>query len=282
MAGVLRVVATPIGNLGDLSPRAREALAAADVIAAEDTRRTGLLLQKLGIPKKPMLSYFAPREREKAAAVVARLAAGETVALVTDGGTPGVSDPGAVVVHAAMEAGFRVEAVPGPSAVTAALSVSPAGGGPFVFEGFLPAKAAARRRRLEELRGETRALVLYEAPHRVAEALADMAAVFGAARRATVVRECTKMFEEVVDARLAELAERFAAGAKGEIVIVVAGGEGDAERVTVDVGALLELAVRAGLTPARAAKEVAAVTGAPRGRLMRLLEEGGGGAAVDG
>ncbi|MGQ0721520.1 MAG: 16S rRNA (cytidine(1402)-2'-O)-methyltransferase [Candidatus Eiseniibacteriota bacterium] len=277
MAGLLRVVATPIGNLGDLSPRAREALASADVIAAEDTRRTGLLLQRLGISKKPMISYFAPREREKAAAIVARLAAGETVALVTDGGTPGVSDPGAVVVRAAVEAGARVEPVPGPSAVTAALSVSPAGGGPFVFEGFLPAKTTARRRRLEVLSGETRAIVVYEAPHRVAETLADMVAVFGAERRGTLVREATKMFEEVVDAPLGELASRFAAGAKGEIVIVVEGGEADGERVSVDVSALLELAVRAGLTPARAAKEVAAVTGVPRGRLMRKLDSGGGG-----
>jgi 16S rRNA (cytidine1402-2'-O)-methyltransferase len=219
-----------------------------------------------------MLSYFAPREREKAKVIVERMLAGETVALVSDGGTPGVSDPGAVVVGAALEAGVRVEPVPGPSAVTAALSISPAGGGPFVFEGFLPAKAAARRKRLEELRGETRAIVFYEAPHRIAETLADLAAVLGASRRATLVREATKMFEEVVEAPLGELAVRFASGTKGEMVIVVEGGEGEAGRVTVEVGALLDLVVRAGLSPARAAKEIAAVTGVPRGRLMRELE----------
>lgn len=272
VAGRLLVVATPIGNLGDLSPRAREALETADVIAAEDTRRTGLLLQKLGIAKKRMLSYFAPREREKAEAIVARMIAGETVALVSDGGTPGVSDPGAVVVGAALQAGVRVEPVPGPSALTAALSISPAGGGPFVFEGFLPVKAAARRKRLEELSAEARAVVFYEAPHRIAETLADLAAVLGPSRRATLVREATKMFEEVVEAPLGELSVRFASGTKGEMVIVVEGGRGEAARVTVDVGALLDLVVRAGLSPARAAKEIAAATGVPRGRLMRELE----------
>jgi 16S rRNA (cytidine1402-2'-O)-methyltransferase len=269
VSGTLRVVATPLGNLGDLSPRAREALETADAIAAEDTRRTGLLLARLGIPKKPLLSYFAPREKEKARAVLARLQAGQTVALVTDGGTPGVSDPGALLVREALAAGVRVEPVAGPSAVTAALSVSPAGGERFVFEGFLPSKTVARKKRLTELAGDPRTLVFYEAPHRLAESLADMAAVLGATRRATVVREATKLHEEVVEAPLAELAERFAAGTKGEMVVVVEGGQADPGRVMVDVEALLELAVRAGLTPARAAREVAALTGVPRGRLMR-------------
>jgi 16S rRNA (cytidine1402-2'-O)-methyltransferase len=272
-AGVLRVVATPLGNLGDLSPRAREALTTADAVAAEDTRRTGRLLAALGIPKKPLLSYYAPREREKARAVLARLAAGQTVALVTDGGTPGVSDPGALLVRLAAEAGARVEPVPGPSAVTVALSVSPAGGGRFVFDGFLPPKGAARRKRLAELAGETRALVLYEAPHRLAAALADLRDVLGAGRRATVVREATKRHEEIAWGTLAELAERFADGAKGEIVLVVEGGEKEADpgRVPVDVGALLDALVEAGLSPARAARAAAQATGLPRSRLARRV-----------
>jgi len=274
-AGVLRIVATPLGNLGDLSPRAREALASADAIAAEDTRRTGTLLQALGLPGKPMLSYFAPREREKARAILRRLEDGETVALVTDGGTPGVSDPGSWLVREALAAGIRVEAVPGPSAVTLALSVSPAGGGRFVFEGFLPPKSVARRKRLEELADETRPIVLFEAPHRLAAALQEMAAVLGAERRATVVREATKMFEEIVEGPLGELAERFAAGAKGEIVLVVEGGEEDPDRVRVDVGVLLELARSCGLSPERAAREVAAATGLPRSRLTRRAREAG-------
>lgn len=276
--GLLRVVATPLGNLGDLSPRAREALETADAVAAEDTRRTGLLLQKLGLPKKPIFSYFAPREREKARAIVERLRAGQTVALVTDGGTPGVSDPGAVLVQEARAAGIRVEPVPGPSAVTLALSVSSLGGGGFVFEGFLPPKPAARRKRLEELAGESRPIVLYEAPHRLAAALADLAAVLGAARRATLVREATKLHEEIVEETLGELAARFSGEARGEIVIVVEGGEADPDQVTVDVKALLELAMRCGLSPERAAREVAEATGLPRNRLTRAAREGSGGA----
>jgi 16S rRNA (cytidine1402-2'-O)-methyltransferase len=271
--GLLRVVATPIGNLGDLSPRAREALETADAVAAEDTRRTGLLLKKLGLPKKPIVSYFAPREREKAKAIVERLRAGETVALVTDGGTPGVSDPGAVLVQEAHAAGIRVEPVPGPSAVAAALSVSSLGGGGFVFEGFLPPKSASRKKRLQELAGDPRTVVLYEAPHRLAGALADCAAVLGAARRATLIREATKLHEEVVEATLGELAERFAGDVKGEVVIVVEGGEPDPDRVAVDVKALLDLAMRCGLSPERAAREVAEATGLPRNRLTREARE---------
>lgn len=267
---MLRVVATPLGNLRDLSPRARDALESADVIAAEDTRRSGGLLRKLGLPKKPMLSYFAPREREKARAIVARLLAGESVALVTDAGTPGVSDPGAALVAAAMESGVRVEPVPGPSAVALALSVSPAGSERFVFEGFLPPKAGARRKRLDELSPETRTVVFYEAPHRIAASLAAMAEAFGAGRRATVVREATKLHEEIVEAPLADLAERFAEGTKGEIVIVVEGGERDPDLVSIEADKLLDLAIACGLSPERAARQVAEVTGLPRSRLTRM------------
>jgi len=278
--GTLRVVATPIGNLEDLSPRARTALATADAIAAEDTRRAGKLLELCGIPKKPMLSYFAPKERERARAVVRRLTAGETIALVTDGGTPGVSDPGAVLVAAARAAGVPVEAIPGPSAMAAALSVSSFGGDRFVFEGFLPPKAAARRRRLAELRAEPRTLVFHEAPHRLAAFLADAAEALGAGRRATVARELTKLHEETREGTLRELAGTFADGARGEIVVVVegaaAGREGDGEggdaaaaRADVAVDDLLRWAMAQGLSPERAAREVASLTGGARNALTR-------------
>jgi 16S rRNA (cytidine1402-2'-O)-methyltransferase len=276
-SGCLRVVATPIGNLDDLSPRARAALAEADAIAAEDTRRSGRLLDLLALPKKPMLSYFAPKEREKAAAVLKRLRAGETIALVTDGGTPGVSDPGALLVSMARAEGIRVETIPGPSAVAAALSISSFGAGPFVFVGFLPPKSTARRAALAELAAETRTVVLYEAPHRLPEFLADAARTLGAARRATVARELTKQYEESVEGTLAELAERYCEPPKGEIVVVVEGapmsdGTDDAT-VRIDLDGLLRWAMAQGLSPERAAREVADLTGRPRNPLTRRARE---------
>jgi 16S rRNA (cytidine1402-2'-O)-methyltransferase len=273
VSGLLRVVATPLGNLGDLSDRAREALETADAIAAEDTRRTGNLLQALGIGRRPLLSYFAPREKEKAQPILNRLRAGETVALVTDGGTPGVSDPGAYLVGLAHATGVRVEPVPGPSAVALALSVSSVGGGPFVFEGFLPSKGGARRKRLEALVHDPRAIVLYEAPHRIAALLRDAAAVLGPERRATLVREATKVYEEIVEAPLGELAERFAEGGRGEFVVVVAGGVEDRDRITVDVATLLGIGLRAGLSASQAAREVAEATGLPRTELTRRARD---------
>jgi 16S rRNA (cytidine1402-2'-O)-methyltransferase len=267
-------VGTPLGNLADLSPRAREALASADAIAAEDTRRTGRLLELLGLPKKRLIALFAPREHERAPAIVARLLAGENVALVTDGGTPNVSDPGAVLVAAARAAGLRVEPIPGPSAVALALSVSSNSGDRFVFEGFLPAKSQARRTRLEELARDERTIVFYEAPHRLAATLSDLVAAFGPARRGTIVREATKMHEEIAEGPLAELAARFSGEARGEIVLVLEGMAGGDDRVSLDVSALASWAVGLGLTPDRAAREVAALTGAPRSRLLRRLRGG--------
>jgi len=273
MSGVLRVVATPLGNLGDISARAREALANADAIAAEDTRRTGNLLKLLGIESKPLLSYYAPREEAKADAILERILAGQSVALVTDGGTPGVSDPGAALVRRAVERGIRVEPIPGPRAVALALSVSAHGSERFVFEGFLPPKRVARRKRMEELAAETRTLVFYEAPHRLPAMLADLAETLGADRRGTVVREATKLHEEVRAGTLAELAAAYAEGTKGEIVVVVEGGEPDRDRVRLDVRDLLRFAMACGLSPERAAIEVAAISGVPRNRLNRLARE---------
>jgi 16S rRNA (cytidine1402-2'-O)-methyltransferase len=221
MAGLLRVVATPIGNLDDLSPRAAEALADADVIACEDTRVTRKLLSRVSTRGR-LVSYHASNERSRTPALVSRVAAGEHVVLVTDAGTPGISDPGQRLVAACVEAGQRVEVVPGPSAVIAALVSSGLPSARFVFEGFLPRTKGERRRRLDALAAEERTLVFFEAPHRLAASLADMAEVFGS-RPAAVARELTKMHETVVRATLDELAKEFADGARGEVTVVVAG-----------------------------------------------------------
>lgn len=224
-AGRLEVVATPIGNLADLAPRARDALAAADVVAAEDTRRTGQLLASLGL-RKPMVSLHAHNERGRADELLGRLQAGESVALVSDAGTPLLSDPGFELVRRAAAAGIAVRTVPGPTAIAAALSIAAIPTERFCFEGFLPARAGERRARLAALALEPRTLVFFEAPHRIAESLADCAAAFGAAREAAVARELTKVFETVHRGTLGELAARAvddADMARGEITLVVAG-----------------------------------------------------------
>ncbi len=224
-AGRLYVVATPIGNLGDFSARAVEVLRACAVIAAEDTRRTGVLLQHFSIAT-PLLSLHDHNEHQRAAQLVTRLQAGDSVALVSDAGTPAISDPGFDFVGAAVAAGIEVLAIPGPSALTAALSVAGLPTDRFCFEGFLPARAAARRARLAELAAETRTLVFYESPYRIAEMLADCAQCFGATRRAALARELTKLHETVYRGALAELGERArkdADLARGEIVLLVAG-----------------------------------------------------------
>ncbi len=224
-AGCLYVVATPIGNLADISARAREVLAAVALVAAEDTRHTGRLLAHLGIDR-PLLSLHEHNESGRAPALVARLLAGESVALVSDAGTPLVSDPGFALVRSALAAGVAVSPVPGPCAAVAALSVAGLPTDRFCFEGFLPARPAARRSRLQELAAEPRTLVFYEAPQRLADCLADMAAAFGADREAAIARELTKLYESVYHGRLGELAERVAADAdmrRGEIVCTVAG-----------------------------------------------------------
>ena len=223
--GRLDVIATPIGNLGDLSARAQEALAAADVVAAEDTRRTGQLLAALGL-RKPLVSLHAHNERGREAGLLARLEAGEGVALVSDAGTPLLSDPGFGLVRAAAAAGIAVRCLPGPTAIAAALSIAGIATDRFCFEGFLPPRAGERRGRLLALRDEPRTMVFFEAPHRIAEALTDAAAVFGAEREAAVARELTKVFETVYRGTLGALAAQAATEtdmARGEITLVVAG-----------------------------------------------------------
>jgi len=243
--GTLYVVATPLGNLEDITQRALRVLREAALIAAEDTRHTGRLLQHFGIAT-PLTSYYDDVEARRAPALVRELLAGRSIALVSDAGTPGISDPGFHLVRAAIDAGVPVEPVPGPSAVAAALSVSGLPTDRFVFEGFLPAKAGRRRQRLEELRREERTLVFYEAPHRIAATLADLRDVF-AERAACVLREVTKMHETIARGSLAELAERGEQFARGEVTLVVGGAPRAPVEPPADLDAEIEELRREGL-----------------------------------
>ena len=224
-AGRLYVVATPIGNLGDLSPRARAVLSECALVAAEDTRHTGILLKHFGI-STPQVSLHGHNERERAGELIGRLLAGASIALVSDAGTPAISDPGFDLVRAAAAAGIDVVAIPGPCAAIAALSIGGLPTDRFCFEGFLPARGPARRKRLESLLHEPRTLVFYEAPHRLSDTLEDCAKVLGEARGATVAREITKMHETVYRGSLREQLARSASDAdfgRGEIVLLIAG-----------------------------------------------------------
>ncbi len=223
--GTLVLVGAPLGNIGDASARMRDALATADVVAAEDTRRLTRLARDLGVelPGR-IVSYFEGNEERRTPDLIDALRGGARVALVTDGGMPSVSDPGYRLVRAALDAGVPVTAAPGPSAVTTALALSGLPCDRFCFEGFLPRSGGGRRSRLRELAAEPRTLVLFEAPHRIAGALADLAETFGADRAAAVCRELTKTYEEVRRGTLAELAAQAAEqDFRGEITLVVAG-----------------------------------------------------------
>ena len=263
--GTLYVVATPIGNLGDLSPRAIDALRAVAAICAEDTRHTRQLLAHYGI-EKPLLALHEHNEGEVAGRLVARLAAGESLALVSDAGTPLVSDPGFRLVRAARGAGIKVSPLPGPCAFIAALSVAGLPSDRFAFEGFLPAKAGARRERLARLAGEVRTLAFYESAHRIEDSLADMATAFGADRPAVLARELTKLFETVLDGTLGELRERVAADSnqrKGEFVVLVQGVGEDAD-ARIAEGRRLYAKLGEHLPPSTAARLAAELSGAPR------------------
>lgn len=263
--GTLYVVATPIGHRDDISARAIETLRKVAVIAAEDTRHTRPLLQHLGIDT-PLVALHDHNERTAVDALVERLRQGDDVALVSDAGTPLISDPGFRLVRAVRAAGLKASPVPGPSAVVAALSVAGLPSDRFIFEGFLPAKGGARRSRLTELAGESRTLIFYESSHRIVECLEDMREVFGADREAVMARELTKLFETVLGAPLGELVERVTADPnqqKGEFVVMVAGREaGEDERLAE--GLRVFGILKEELPPAKAAKLAAAITGAPR------------------
>jgi 16S rRNA (cytidine1402-2'-O)-methyltransferase len=276
MSGTLFVVATPIGNLEDLSPRARQTLAEVDLIAAEDTRHTGRLLSHIGV-KTPQFALHEHNEARVAQSLIERLRDGRSLALVSDAGTPLVSDPGYRLVQAAHANGITVSTVPGPSAVTAALSVSGLPTDRFAFEGFPPAKKAARRKWLQARAADGRTLVFFEAVHRIDATLADMVDVFGADRPAFLGRELTKLHEQCRRAGLGELREEVSSGAivsKGEFVVVVGGADRPGES-SLDVDRLLAELLE--LVPAKQAAAIAArITGKRRNALYeRILEIAG-------
>lgn len=276
MSGTLYVVATPIGNLGDLSPRAAEVLKACPAVAAEDTRRTLVLYAHLGVPAPRLLSLPAFDERGRVASIVARLAAGEDVALCTDAGTPGVSDPGAALVAAAWEAGLRVIPIPGPSAALAALAASGFAADRFVFAGFLPRKGGGRAEALAWLAAAPGTVVLYEAGNRTRETLLDLAAALGD-RPALVARELTKRHEELARGPLSALAERFAGEVRGEVTLVVSGpapGAAPARPAEPAEPLEAELARRlaAGEPPSALARDVARARGLKRSDVYDALE----------
>ncbi|MDP6240018.1 MAG: 16S rRNA (cytidine(1402)-2'-O)-methyltransferase [Acidimicrobiales bacterium] len=272
--GRLVLVATPIGNLGDLAPRAVEALADADAVACEDTRHSGRLLKHAGVTDARLLRLDAHTEDRAAGDVLRRLAEGQVVAVVTDAGTPGISDPGERLVRRVVEAGYGVSVVPGPSAPVAALVASGLPTDRWCMEGFLPRKGAARAGRLAELAVEERTMVLFESPHRLAATLADMAGSLGDDRRACVAREMTKLHEEYVRGTLAELADWARQPPKGEVVVVVGGappaGEADDDRIRAAVAE----SIARGASTRDAAAEAANLLGVNRRRAYRLALEG--------
>jgi 16S rRNA (cytidine1402-2'-O)-methyltransferase len=271
--GTLYVVATPIGNLEDMTPRARATLAAVDLIAAEDTRHTRQLLAHFGIPAK-LVSLHAHNESAAGAKLVNLMLGGQSVALVSDAGTPGISDPGAPLVAAAHAAGIRVVSIPGANAAVTALSAS-GFEGPFLFFGFLPAKAGARRAALETLVPLPFTLLFYEAPHRVLEAVADMADVLGATRNLVIARELTKKFESIHACDLGTASvwlEQNADRRRGEFVLVVAGAIADRDAASASAEPVLVELLRE-LPLKQAVKLAAAITGAPRNLLYRRALE---------
>ncbi len=274
--GALYVVATPIGNLGDMSQRAIEVLQGVDLIAAEDTRHSGALLRHFGITT-PCTALHEHNERKVAPQLLARLAGGEALALISDAGTPLLSDPGFHLLQAAIEAGIRIIPIPGPSALVTALSAAGLPTDRFCFEGFLPGKAAARRKRLEALREAGPTLVFYEAPHRIEACLADLQAIFGAERPAVLARELTKTFETFLRGSLADIAARVAADPdqrKGEMVLIVGGKPAADHEETLGAGVRHTLQVLLEELPLRQAARLAAeITGQKKNRLYRLALE---------
>lgn len=273
MPGKLLVVGTPIGNMNDLSPRGAQALAECDFIAAEDTRVTMKILNRLGI-KKPMISYYEHNKFTRGGEIISRLIDGETCALVTDAGMPAISDPGEDLVRDCRESGIEVESVPGPTAFATALAISGMPSGRFTFEGFLSVNKPGRREHLASLKGEKRTMIFYEAPHKLPATLRDMSEAFGD-RRVAIVRELTKIHEEVIRTTLFDAAQRFADGSlKGEMVIIIEGApENPAEDAQTldDAVADAKNYISGGMSKSDAAKTAARDTGFKKGDIYKIL-----------
>ena len=272
MTGMLYLVPTPIGNLGDISRRCAETLEQADFIAAEDTRVSVKLLNHLGI-KKPLVSYHEHNKRESGPKLVERMLAGETCALVTDAGCPAISDPGEDLVRLCAEQGVPVCAIPGPCAAITALSVSALATGRFAFEGFLPVPKKDRRRRLEALPGEERTMIFYEAPHKLRETLEDLCQAFGPERKISLCRELTKLHEEILRQSLGEAAAYYRENEpRGEYVLVVAGAEAKTETVSLEAAvARTRALIASGMRVKDAAKQAAEETGIPKNKLYAAV-----------
>ena len=272
MSGILYLVGTAIGNLGDFSPRAVQTLKEADFIAAEDTRVTLKLLNHFSV-KKPMVSYFEHNRRERGEQIVARMLAGESCALVTDAGMPAVSDPGEDLVALCHERGIRVCAVPGPAAFVTALALSGLPAGRFTFEGFLSVNKRSRKEHLASLAGEARTMIFYEAPHKLPATLRDLYAALGD-RRIAIVREITKVHEEVLRTTLGQAAGAYAdGGLRGEIVLVIEGAEAPAQDAVLleDAVEIARGRMAAGQSASDAARQTARETGLKKGDLYKAL-----------
>lgn len=276
MSGILYVVGTPIGNLGDMSPRAVETLENVDFIAAEDTRVTLKLLNHFGI-KKPMVSYFEHNKHQRGEIICRRILSGENCAIVTDAGMPCISDPGELLVKQCEEYGIEVKAVPGPSAVISALAISGLPTGRFTFEGFLSVNKKSRMEHLESVKNETRTMIFYEAPHKLNATLRDMLGAFGN-RSIAIVRELTKIHEEVIRTTLEQAVERYGeAPLKGEIVLVIDGAKPvDNNKVYTEEEAAdlaIALAAEEDISLSEASKKAAKETGIKKGIIYKLATE---------
>lgn len=273
MSGKLYVVGTPIGNLSDFSPRAVNTLEAVDFIAAEDTRVTLKLLNHFGI-KKEMVSYYEHNKRERGEIICARIEGGESCAIVTDAGMPAISDPGEDLVQLCHSRGIQAVSVPGPTAFATALAISGMETGRFTFEGFLSVSKKSRFEHLEEIKDEKRTLVFYEAPHKLGRTLIDLQKVLGGSRRLAIVREITKIHEQVINTTLEEACEKYADGSlKGEIVLVIEGKKEDVEaEITFEEAvSQAERLVEKGMSINSASKEIAAKTPFKKGDIYKAL-----------
>ena len=275
MSGTLYIVATPIGNLNDMTPRAAATFGSVDFVAAEDTRVTLKLLNHLGL-KKPLVSYYEHNSKEKGQYILDRIAAGESCALCSDAGMPAISDPGEEIVRDALAQGIPVVPVPAASACVTALAVSGQDTSRFVFEGFLPVAAKPRKQRLESLAGDTRTMIFYEAPHKLRSTLEDLEKTFGGQRSITLTRELTKLHEEIRKTTLAEACAYYQENApRGEYVLVVAGGEAETtpqEQITLEQAAqAARRLMEEGMPPSAAAKKAAQGTAFSKSQVYRLL-----------